>query len=188
MTPGSKTRFEMLLSTKEHEMHHRSQLMLIERLLGMVPPPDTPDAGAHSGGVQRSGTLGSRRGAGVHLRTEWCVPEPPAWNRFTGFGWSGGVQVGWASHSRTQGFWDRLATMSGATANAKAPFGVLRAALPATNLCGRQRSNQLNYVPSCFSYGEGPDPHVYFLLLPSIVSPSRTRSTEYKQFYVRNGQ
>ena len=37
MTPGSKTRFEMLLSTKEHEMHHRSQLMLIERMLGIVP-------------------------------------------------------------------------------------------------------------------------------------------------------
>ena len=37
ITPGSKTRFEMLLSTKEHEMHHRSQLMLIERMLGIVP-------------------------------------------------------------------------------------------------------------------------------------------------------
>ena len=30
-------RFEMLLGTKEHEMHHRGQLMLIERLLGIVP-------------------------------------------------------------------------------------------------------------------------------------------------------
>jgi uncharacterized damage-inducible protein DinB len=37
LKPGSKTRFEMLLSTKEHEMHHRSQLMLIERMLGIVP-------------------------------------------------------------------------------------------------------------------------------------------------------
>ena len=39
-TPGgaSKTRFEMLLGTKEHEMHHRAQLMVIERLLGIVPP------------------------------------------------------------------------------------------------------------------------------------------------------
>ena len=37
MTPPSKSRFEMLLSTKEHEMHHRSQLMLIERMLGIVP-------------------------------------------------------------------------------------------------------------------------------------------------------
>ena len=34
---GSKTRFEMLLGTKEHEMHHRAQLMLVERMLGMVP-------------------------------------------------------------------------------------------------------------------------------------------------------
>jgi len=33
----SKTRFEMLLGTKEHEMHHRAQLMVIERLLGIVP-------------------------------------------------------------------------------------------------------------------------------------------------------
>ena len=35
--PSSKSRFEMLLSSKEHEMHHRGQLMLIERLLGIVP-------------------------------------------------------------------------------------------------------------------------------------------------------
>jgi len=37
--PGgaSKSRLEMLLGTKEHEMHHRGQLMLIERLLGIVP-------------------------------------------------------------------------------------------------------------------------------------------------------
>jgi uncharacterized damage-inducible protein DinB len=34
---GKKTRFEMLLGTKEHEMHHRGQLMIIERLLGIVP-------------------------------------------------------------------------------------------------------------------------------------------------------
>jgi uncharacterized damage-inducible protein DinB len=27
----------MLLSVKEHEMHHRGQLMLIERILGIVP-------------------------------------------------------------------------------------------------------------------------------------------------------
>ncbi|HEV8148457.1 MAG TPA: DinB family protein [Bryobacteraceae bacterium] len=41
MPPGMhtdfKTRFEMLLGTKEHEMHHRAQLMLIERLIGIVP-------------------------------------------------------------------------------------------------------------------------------------------------------
>jgi uncharacterized damage-inducible protein DinB len=37
--PGgaSKSRFEMLLGTKEHEMHHRAQLTVIERLLGIVP-------------------------------------------------------------------------------------------------------------------------------------------------------
>jgi uncharacterized damage-inducible protein DinB len=34
---SSKTRFERLLSPKEHEMHHRAQLMLIERQLGIVP-------------------------------------------------------------------------------------------------------------------------------------------------------
>jgi uncharacterized damage-inducible protein DinB len=37
VTPPSKSRFEMILSVKEHEMHHRGQLMLIERLLGIVP-------------------------------------------------------------------------------------------------------------------------------------------------------
>jgi len=36
-TPASKTRFEMLLSVKEHEMHHRAQIMMIERMLGIVP-------------------------------------------------------------------------------------------------------------------------------------------------------
>ena len=37
MQPASKTRFEMLLGIKEHEMHHRGQLMLIERMVGIVP-------------------------------------------------------------------------------------------------------------------------------------------------------
>jgi uncharacterized damage-inducible protein DinB len=32
-----KSRLEALLSAKEHEMHHRGQLMLIERMLGIVP-------------------------------------------------------------------------------------------------------------------------------------------------------
>ncbi len=36
-TPATKSRFEMILSVKEHEMHHRGQLMLIERQLGLVP-------------------------------------------------------------------------------------------------------------------------------------------------------
>ena len=35
--PPTKTRFEMLLGIKEHEMHHRAQLMLIERMIGIVP-------------------------------------------------------------------------------------------------------------------------------------------------------
>jgi uncharacterized damage-inducible protein DinB len=34
---GSVTRFEMLLATKEHELQHRAQLTVIERLLGIVP-------------------------------------------------------------------------------------------------------------------------------------------------------
>lgn len=34
---GSKSRFEMLLGIKEHEMHHRAQLFLIERMIGIVP-------------------------------------------------------------------------------------------------------------------------------------------------------
>ncbi len=34
---GGKSRFEMLLGAKEHEMHHRGQLMLIQRLIGQVP-------------------------------------------------------------------------------------------------------------------------------------------------------
>lgn len=37
MEPSSKGRFEMLLATKEHEMHHRAQLMTVERMLGIVP-------------------------------------------------------------------------------------------------------------------------------------------------------
>ena len=36
-TPASKTRFELLLGVKEHEMHHRAQLMLMERMLGITP-------------------------------------------------------------------------------------------------------------------------------------------------------
>jgi len=35
--PTTKSRMEMLLSVKEHEMHHRGQLMLIERMIGLVP-------------------------------------------------------------------------------------------------------------------------------------------------------
>jgi len=35
--PPGKTRFETILSVKEHEMHHRGQLMVLERMLGIVP-------------------------------------------------------------------------------------------------------------------------------------------------------
>ena len=35
--PAAKSRFEMLLSPKEHEMHHRGQLMAFERMIGVIP-------------------------------------------------------------------------------------------------------------------------------------------------------
>lgn len=35
--PAAKSRFEMLLSPKEHEMHHRGQLMMLQRMIGLVP-------------------------------------------------------------------------------------------------------------------------------------------------------
>jgi uncharacterized damage-inducible protein DinB len=49
----SMSRFEMLLGTKEHEMEHRAQLTVIERLLGLVPHftrnlPISRDKAAHA--------------------------------------------------------------------------------------------------------------------------------------------
>lgn len=35
--PPTKSRFEMLLGAKEHEMHHRAQLMTAQRMIGQVP-------------------------------------------------------------------------------------------------------------------------------------------------------
>jgi uncharacterized damage-inducible protein DinB len=35
--PAAKSRFEMILGVKEHEMHHRAQLMVMERMLGITP-------------------------------------------------------------------------------------------------------------------------------------------------------
>ena len=35
--PPAKSRFEMLLGAKEHEMHHRAQLMTAQRMIGQVP-------------------------------------------------------------------------------------------------------------------------------------------------------
>jgi uncharacterized damage-inducible protein DinB len=37
MQPPTKSRFEMLMAPKEHEMHHRGQLMVAQRLLGITP-------------------------------------------------------------------------------------------------------------------------------------------------------
>jgi uncharacterized damage-inducible protein DinB len=37
MVPPAKSRFEMLLGAKEHEMHHRAQLMTMQRMIGQVP-------------------------------------------------------------------------------------------------------------------------------------------------------
>jgi uncharacterized damage-inducible protein DinB len=37
MEPRTKSRFEMLIAAKEHEMHHRGQLMVVERMLGITP-------------------------------------------------------------------------------------------------------------------------------------------------------
>jgi uncharacterized damage-inducible protein DinB len=36
-TAPPRTRFDMLMSMKEHEMHHRGQLMVMERMLGITP-------------------------------------------------------------------------------------------------------------------------------------------------------
>ena len=36
-TGRARTRMEHLLSAKEHEMHHRGQLMLVQRMLGITP-------------------------------------------------------------------------------------------------------------------------------------------------------
>jgi uncharacterized damage-inducible protein DinB len=37
MEPRVKSRFEMLIAPKEHEMHHRGQLMTMQRMLGIKP-------------------------------------------------------------------------------------------------------------------------------------------------------
>jgi uncharacterized damage-inducible protein DinB len=37
MGQNPKTRLEHLMSAKEHEMHHRGQLMLLQRLIGITP-------------------------------------------------------------------------------------------------------------------------------------------------------
>jgi uncharacterized damage-inducible protein DinB len=37
MNPPTKSRFEMVMAIKEHEMHHRGQLMTMERMMGIKP-------------------------------------------------------------------------------------------------------------------------------------------------------
>ena len=36
-SPPARTRFDLIISVKEHEMHHRGQLMMAERMIGIVP-------------------------------------------------------------------------------------------------------------------------------------------------------
>ena len=42
---GSQNRFALLLVSKEHEIHHRAQLTVLERLVGVVPHAIRPLAG-----------------------------------------------------------------------------------------------------------------------------------------------
>ena len=51
--PATRTRFDMLLSMKEHEMHHRGQLMLIERILGIVPHLTRESQARHAAAAQK---------------------------------------------------------------------------------------------------------------------------------------
>lgn len=58
--PPSRTRFDMIISVKEHEMHHRGQLMLIERLIGIVPHL-TREAQARMARMQAAQTTGAKQ-------------------------------------------------------------------------------------------------------------------------------
>ena len=51
--PSTKSRFEMILSTKEHEMHHRGQLMVLQRMIGIVPHLTRQHQTAHAQPAQR---------------------------------------------------------------------------------------------------------------------------------------
>jgi len=53
-SPASKSRFEMILGVKEHEMHHRGQLMLIERINGIVPHLTRDMQARHAAATPRS--------------------------------------------------------------------------------------------------------------------------------------
>jgi uncharacterized damage-inducible protein DinB len=50
---GAKSRFEQLLGAKEHEMHHRGQLMLIERIIGIVPHLTRDMQARHAAAAQK---------------------------------------------------------------------------------------------------------------------------------------
>jgi uncharacterized damage-inducible protein DinB len=58
--PSSKTRLTMLMSAKEHEMHHRGQLMLLERIIG-VTPHLTRESQARMARPQQAAAEGSSR-------------------------------------------------------------------------------------------------------------------------------
>ena len=49
--PPARTRFDMAISVKEHEMHHRGQLMMAQRIIGIVPHL-TRDAQARMAAMQ----------------------------------------------------------------------------------------------------------------------------------------
>jgi len=36
-SPPARSRFDMIIALKEHEMHHRGQLMLMQRMIGITP-------------------------------------------------------------------------------------------------------------------------------------------------------
>jgi len=52
--PEARTRFDLLIAVKEHEMHHRGQLMLLERLIGITPHL-TREAQARRAAMQAAG-------------------------------------------------------------------------------------------------------------------------------------
>ena len=59
--PAAKSRLELLMSAKEHEMHHRGQLMLIERMLGITPHL-TRERGRQQGSTNKCSPSYTRRG------------------------------------------------------------------------------------------------------------------------------
>ncbi len=58
--PPARSRFDMLMSVKEHEMHHRGQLMLIQRILGLTPHL-TRENEARRASIQAKAGAGERK-------------------------------------------------------------------------------------------------------------------------------